>query len=57
MLSRLPIPSRVRRAGQALARMLMLALAVSALGACSLFGDKDPPIANDPADRLYNEGL
>src|SRR6202023_2815464 len=27
------------------------------LPACSLFGEKDPPIADDPADRLYNEGL
>jgi outer membrane protein assembly factor BamD len=38
-------------------RAALLALALSALGACSLFGEKDLPVADDPADRLYNEGL
>jgi outer membrane protein assembly factor BamD len=28
-----------------------------ALPACSMFGDKDVQVADDPADRLYNEGL
>lgn len=28
-----------------------------ALGACSMFGDKDVNIPDDPADKLYNEGL
>ncbi len=37
---------------------LLAAVLVScALGACSLFGDKDVNIPDDPADKLYNEGL
>ncbi len=37
--------------------MAALALALALLPACSLFGDKDAAISDDPADRLYNEGL
>src|SRR5215472_9647592 len=38
-------------------RFAALALVALALGACSLF-DKDAPVAPDePADKLYNEGL
>jgi outer membrane protein assembly factor BamD len=37
--------------------MALCALALAVLPACSLFGEKEKPIADDPADRLYNEGL
>src|SRR5262245_32912400 len=45
----------------ALARLLALALVAMPLGACSTFsnwfgGDKDA-VLDDPADKLYNEGL
>jgi outer membrane protein assembly factor BamD len=38
------------------ARLAVLAFAVAALPACALFG-KDDIIPDDPADKLYNEGL
>jgi outer membrane protein assembly factor BamD len=38
------------------ARLAALALLVAALPACSLFGKEDV-IPDDPADKLYNEGL
>jgi len=38
------------------ARLCALALIVAALPACSLFGKEDI-IPDDPADKLYNEGL
>ena len=38
------------------ARLCALALVVAALPACSWFG-KDDVIPDDPADKLYNEGL
>jgi outer membrane protein assembly factor BamD len=41
-----------RRRVRAAALALLLALP-----ACSMFGDKDVQVADDPADRLYNEGL
>jgi outer membrane protein assembly factor BamD len=42
---------------RAAGRFAALALVALALGACSLF-DKDAPIApEEPADKLYNEGL
>jgi outer membrane protein assembly factor BamD len=44
-----------------LARVLAVALLAPALGGCeslsSWFGQKDDPILDDPADKLYNEGL
>jgi outer membrane protein assembly factor BamD len=43
-----------------LARAALVALTAMLLPACSLFGkdkEKDVVAANDPADRLYNEGL
>ena len=50
-----------RRAGRALARVLALALLVVPLGACTMFGDwfgsKDDKVLDDPADKLYNQGL
>jgi outer membrane protein assembly factor BamD len=50
-------PTRAGREGRAFARMAMCALALALLPACSLFGEKEKPVADDPADRLYNEGL
>src|SRR5437867_10809501 len=41
---------------RALARVAALALLAGALGACSLF-EKDTILADEPADKLYNEGL
>ncbi len=37
--------------------LLALALAVVPLGGCSLFGDKEAAIPDEPADKLYNEGV
>jgi outer membrane protein assembly factor BamD len=55
MVRRLAIASRSRRFALA-ARLTALALIVAALPACSLFGKEDV-IPDDPADKLYNEGL
>lgn len=41
---------------RALARLAVPALIALALGACSFF-DKETIIADEPADKLYNEGL
>ena len=46
--------------GARLARGLMLVALAASLGACSsfnLFGSKDDAPPDEPADRLYNEGL
>jgi outer membrane protein assembly factor BamD len=51
----LAIAARSRRFALA-ARLVALALVVAALPACSLFG-KEEVIPDDPADKLYNEGL
>jgi len=44
-----------------LARLVVLVPLLAVLGGCSLwgdmFGDKDPIIPDQPADRLYNEGV
>src|SRR5436305_319036 len=53
--------SMMTRSGQrkhwwSLARLVALALIVAALPACSFFGKEDV-IPDDPADKLYNEGL
>jgi outer membrane protein assembly factor BamD len=50
------------RAGRraSLARLLAIVLIAAPLGACSsfnLFGDKDVELPDEPADKLYNEGL
>jgi outer membrane protein assembly factor BamD len=46
---------------RALAPLLALTLAVMPLGGCSslmgLFGDKDVQVSDEPADKIYNEGL
>ncbi|MEA2951776.1 MAG: outer membrane protein assembly factor BamD [Alphaproteobacteria bacterium] len=53
----------LHRPGPKLAGMLVLAFLSAPLGACSsfdgfnLFGDKDTQAADEPADKLYNEGL
>jgi outer membrane protein assembly factor BamD len=41
---------------RALTRLAALVLVAGTLGACSLF-DKDPVLIDEPADKLYNEGL
>ena len=44
-----------------LSAWLALALLLSPLGACSMFGDwfgsKEDRVLDEPADKLYNEGL
>jgi outer membrane protein assembly factor BamD len=57
MVSRSLNPTRSGLNGRAFARIALCALALAVLPACSLFGEKEPPVADDPADRLYNEGL
>jgi outer membrane protein assembly factor BamD len=46
----------VERSARVLARTAALVLVAYALGACSLF-DKDTVAPDEPADKLYNEGL
>jgi outer membrane protein assembly factor BamD len=46
----------LERGGRVVARMAALMLVAYALGACSLF-DKDTVVPDEPADKLYNEGL
>jgi outer membrane protein assembly factor BamD len=54
--SRSAIAEAFTQAGSALARFSILALLAAALGACALF-DKDEIAPEEPADKLYNEGL
>jgi outer membrane protein assembly factor BamD len=53
--------ARLRRERVALARLLALLFLAVPLGACSSFGDwfsaKEDKVLDDPADKLYNEGL
>ena len=42
---------------RALSRLLAISLVAGALGACSLFGDKDAVAPDEPAEKLYNEGV
>jgi outer membrane protein assembly factor BamD len=56
MVSRLPTSKARRRRGSP-TRALLVVLAAAVLSACAWFGDKDLPLSDDPADRLYNEGL
>jgi outer membrane protein assembly factor BamD len=51
-----------RRGGRGvLARLLVVVPLLAALGGCGIyndfFGDKDPVLPDEPADRLYNEGV
>jgi len=62
-----PMPSRSVTAahsdgwGRIVLRFLLVLPVVLVLGACSSFGswfgDKDPILPDEPADRLYNEGV
>jgi outer membrane protein assembly factor BamD len=56
-----PSSARNGRIRPALARVLALTLMVSPLGACTMFGDwfgsREDQVLEDPADKLYNEGL
>src|SRR5229473_565530 len=56
MVSRLPTSRSRRRRGSS-TRALLVVFAAAVLSACAWFGDKDLPLSDDPADRLYNEGL
>jgi outer membrane protein assembly factor BamD len=42
---------------RALLRVLAAALVAAAIGGCSLFGDKDAVLPDEPAEKLYNEGV
>jgi len=46
----------VKRSGRAFARVAALTVLLATLGACSMF-DKDAIAPDEPADKLYNEGL
>jgi outer membrane protein assembly factor BamD len=46
----------LERSGRAFMRLVMLAALAATLPACSLF-DKDTIAPDEPADKLYNEGL
>ena len=48
---------RLRGVGWLAARLAALALLIVALPACSWFGGKEDIVPDDPADKLYNEGL
>ena len=47
----------VESCARAAGRFAALALVALALGACSLFDKDAPVVADEPADKLYNEGL
>jgi outer membrane protein assembly factor BamD len=53
--------ARCRGARGVLARLVVLVPLLALLGGCSvwndMFGDKDPILPDQPADRLYNEGV
>jgi len=48
---------RSARPRHPLVQLALLAVVAVQLGACSLFGDKDKLPPDEPADKLYNEGL
>ena len=56
MFSRLVTMKGLERSGRVLACVATLVLAGVTLGGCSLF-DKDVVLPDEPADKLYNEGL
>ena len=56
MFSRLVTMKGLERSGRVLACVATLVLAGVTLGGCSLF-DKDVVLPEEPADKLYNEGL
>jgi len=53
--------ARCRGGRGILARLIVLVPLLAAVGGCSIwsdmFGDKDPILPDEPADRLYNEGV
>jgi outer membrane protein assembly factor BamD len=55
------IPPRQRGARRFLAQLIILLPVLAMMSGCSswgnLFGDKDDTLPDEPADRLYNEGL
>jgi outer membrane protein assembly factor BamD len=58
MASRSLTAASHRGASGVLARVLALLPVILLVGACSsIFGDKDPILPDEPADRLYNEGV
>jgi outer membrane protein assembly factor BamD len=61
MRLRNPTTARCRGGRGVLARLIMLMPLLALLGGCSMwntmFGDKDPILPDEPADRLYNEGV
>jgi outer membrane protein assembly factor BamD len=50
-------PSERIAPARSIARLLALALLVIPLGACALFGAKDDVAPDEPAEKLYNEGV
>jgi outer membrane protein assembly factor BamD len=50
------LTNSIERGGRLVVRVAALVVAAYALGACSLF-DKDTVVPDEPADKLYNEGL
>src|SRR5215216_827748 len=56
-IMRLPSPTWAPMARRSLARLFALALCLVPLGACSMFDKDTVNIPDDPADKLYNEGL
>jgi outer membrane protein assembly factor BamD len=56
MDSRVVTTASLERGGRAWTRLAALLLVTFALGACSMF-DKDAALVDEPADKLYNEGL
>ncbi len=58
MLKHSPIAAGGRGYGRAIARfVLMLPVVVSVAACASWFGEKDDVAPDEPADRLYNEGI
>jgi outer membrane protein assembly factor BamD len=57
MMSRLREPARSGRRLRTLAGWLALALVVAPLIGCSMFAKDEDYVPDDPADKLYNEGL
>jgi outer membrane protein assembly factor BamD len=56
----MPVQSLTAHVGfcrRALSRLLAISLVAGALGACSLFGDKDAVAPDEPAEKLYNQGV
>src|SRR5262245_4102 len=60
MISSASMPAKSDRRRSKFVRVLTVAILAASLGACSsmdLFGKKDDTPPDEPADRLYNEGL